>query len=219
MTGVEGFHAHLLSAPSGFIRSLTAIEKVCAAPKPTLALIRQIVRFERDNTGDVAALHHVRSFHLAGVDVSEVEMRNAISGLTFIHQGASRAGAEASRLQEVLLISTCLSEHACEVVTAAMERAMAQAGSADADGDGDGGSGGGGGGDLLKVGQLTGVTWKVGVALQSSSCDSLRSPYVGLNLDVSDSSGNAKTVALELSYAEFQDLKRELTRAAAAMEG
>ena len=49
-----------------------------------------------------------------------------------------------------------------------------------------------------------GVDWKLGVALASSECASLMSPFVALTFTVNDANGAPRTVTVELSYNEFQ---------------
>ena len=59
--------------------------------------------------------------------------------------------------------------------------------------------------EMLKVGQLVDVDWRVGVALESSQCKDLKEPYVTLVFQVkSDASMESQTV--ELSVAQFQEV-------------
>ena len=57
---------------------------------------------------------------------------------------------------------------------------------------------------LLDVGKLIDLKWKVGMAVSSDSCKNLNSPFVCLSLTISDGSGNIKMHDLELSMAQFR---------------
>lgn len=48
------------------------------------------------------------------------------------------------------------------------------------------------------------LKWKVGVAMSSSACKSLSSPYVALNFDIKEVDGSLTHHSCELTYDEFQ---------------
>ena len=56
----------------------------------------------------------------------------------------------------------------------------------------------------LNIGQLVSMDWKLGVAVQSSSCKALRVPYVSLVMRVADQEGNIESHPMELTVPEFQ---------------
>lgn len=47
--------------------------------------------------------------------------------------------------------------------------------------------------------------WRLGVALASSTCKSLLSPYVSLSFTVMDGNGNSTVHSSEMTYKEFQE--------------
>lgn len=53
-----------------------------------------------------------------------------------------------------------------------------------------------------------GMDWKLGVALASSECASLMSPFVALTFTVNDANGAPRTATVELSYKELQVMPR-----------
>merc|ERR1712167_57470 len=59
--------------------------------------------------------------------------------------------------------------------------------------------------EMLKVGQLMDVDWRVGVALESSECKDLREPYVTLVFQVGSDASTIESETVELSVAQFQE--------------
>ena len=68
------------------------------------------------------------------------------------------------------------------------------------------------------MGELSKFSWKIGVAVQSSNCDELMSPYVQLNFGVTNPKGQLITHPCELSYAEFQKLLGTVQEVALEMD-
>ena len=52
--------------------------------------------------------------------------------------------------------------------------------------------------------QLVSMDWKLGVAMSSSSCRSLNSPYVSLQLRIAEAGGNIRLQTVEMTIPEFQ---------------
>ena len=52
--------------------------------------------------------------------------------------------------------------------------------------------------------QLVSMDWQLGMTMSSSSCRSLHSPYLTLQLNVADPSGSLIQRTLQLTIAEFQ---------------
>ena len=52
--------------------------------------------------------------------------------------------------------------------------------------------------------QLVSMNWKLGVAMSSSSCRSLSTPYISLQLRMSESAGTTQLHSIEMTVPEFQ---------------
>lgn len=52
--------------------------------------------------------------------------------------------------------------------------------------------------------QLVDLQWKLGVAVSSDSCRSLKYPYVAVMLKVADHSGQVKIKSFEMTIPQFQ---------------
>ena len=59
--------------------------------------------------------------------------------------------------------------------------------------------------------QLVSMDWKLGVAMSSSSCRSLNSPYVSLQLRIAESGGNIRLQTVEMTIPEFQVSRSSLS--------
>uniref|UniRef100_A0A8C8TMY6 COMM domain-containing protein 6 n=1 Tax=Peromyscus maniculatus bairdii TaxID=230844 RepID=A0A8C8TMY6_PERMB len=66
--------------------------------------------------------------------------------------------------------------------------------------------------------QLIDFQWKLGMAVSSDSCRSLKYPYVAVMLKVADHSGQVKSKAIEMTIPQFQNFYRQFKEIAAVME-
>uniref|UniRef100_A0AC11BSW5 COMM domain containing 6 n=1 Tax=Ovis aries TaxID=9940 RepID=A0AC11BSW5_SHEEP len=56
--------------------------------------------------------------------------------------------------------------------------------------------------------QLIDFQWKLGMAVSSDSCRSLKYPYVAVMLKVADHSGQVKNKSFEMTIPQFQGVKQ-----------
>jgi hypothetical protein len=66
-------------------------------------------------------------------------------------------------------------------------------------------------------GRLRNLQWRLGVALSSSSCDNLSSPYIAISFDVVDPNGNTQTHTTEMAYPAFLRFRTEFQKVNATM--
>uniref|UniRef100_A0A2K6FRW0 COMM domain-containing protein 6 n=1 Tax=Propithecus coquereli TaxID=379532 RepID=A0A2K6FRW0_PROCO len=60
--------------------------------------------------------------------------------------------------------------------------------------------------------------WKLGMAVSSNSCRSLKYPYVAVMLKVADHSGQIKNKSFEMTIPQFQNFYRQFKEIAAIIE-
>ena len=70
---------------------------------------------------------------------------------------------------------------------------------------------------LSNYGRVTNLQWRLGVALASSKCKNISSPYVALSFDVTTSDGVTIKETMEMTYPEFSDFFSKLVEVDAAM--
>ncbi|XP_012409610.2 COMM domain-containing protein 6 [Trichechus manatus latirostris] len=66
--------------------------------------------------------------------------------------------------------------------------------------------------------QLIDFQWKLGMAVSSDSCRSLKYPYVAVMLKVADQSGQVKNKSFEMTIPQFQNFYRQFKEIAAVIE-
>ncbi|XP_025220534.1 COMM domain-containing protein 6 isoform X1 [Theropithecus gelada] len=65
---------------------------------------------------------------------------------------------------------------------------------------------------------LVDFQWKLGMAVSSDTCRSLKYPYVAVMLKVADHSGQVKTKCFEMTIPQFQNFYRQFKEIAAVIE-
>ncbi|XP_039078109.1 COMM domain-containing protein 6 isoform X1 [Hyaena hyaena] len=65
---------------------------------------------------------------------------------------------------------------------------------------------------------LVDFQWKLGMAVSSDSCRSLKYPYVAVLLKVADHSGQVKNKSFEMTIPQFQNFYRQFKEIAAVIE-
>nr|XP_048277897.1 COMM domain-containing protein 6 [Myodes glareolus] len=66
--------------------------------------------------------------------------------------------------------------------------------------------------------QLVDFQWKLGMAVSSDRCRSLKYPYVAVKLKVADPSGQVNTKTIEMTIPQFQNFYRQFKEIAAVIE-
>ncbi|XP_061917786.1 COMM domain-containing protein 6 isoform X2 [Entelurus aequoreus] len=72
--------------------------------------------------------------------------------------------------------------------------------------------------DMLSVGQLVDMQWKLGLAVSSDTCRSLNSPFVTILLKIAEPSGQIHQKAFEMTVPQFQNFHKQMKEVAAVME-
>ncbi|CAO2591762.1 COMM domain-containing protein 6 [Lemmus lemmus] len=69
-----------------------------------------------------------------------------------------------------------------------------------------------------EVHSLVDFQWKLGMAVSSDRCRSLKYPYVAVKLKVADPSGQVNTKSIEMTIPQFQNFYRQFKEIAAVIE-
>ncbi|NWU91122.1 COMD6 protein, partial [Upupa epops] len=72
--------------------------------------------------------------------------------------------------------------------------------------------------NMATVGQFVDMKWKLGVAVSSDTCRSLKYPYVTVTLKVTDSSGQITDKSFEMPIPQFKNFFRQFKEMAAVLE-
>ncbi|NXT88137.1 COMD6 protein, partial [Anhinga rufa] len=71
---------------------------------------------------------------------------------------------------------------------------------------------------MATVGQFVDIKWKLGVAMSSDTCRSLKYPYVTVTLKVADPSGQITDKSFEMTIPQFKNFFRQFKEMAAVLE-
>ncbi|XP_007888938.1 COMM domain-containing protein 6 [Callorhinchus milii] len=71
--------------------------------------------------------------------------------------------------------------------------------------------------NMLTMGQLVDLQWKLGMAMSSDSCRSLNHPYVTMTLKVADSS-DVISRSFEMTIPQFQNFSKQFREMASVLE-
>ncbi|XP_040609744.1 COMM domain-containing protein 6-like [Mesocricetus auratus] len=66
--------------------------------------------------------------------------------------------------------------------------------------------------------QLIDFQWKLGMAVSSDQCRSLKYPYVAVMLKVADHSGQVNSKSIKMTIPQFQNFYRQFKEIAAVIE-
>ncbi|NXV96994.1 COMD6 protein, partial [Calonectris borealis] len=72
--------------------------------------------------------------------------------------------------------------------------------------------------NMATVGQFVDIKWKLGVAMSSDTCRSLKYPYVTVTLKVADPSGQITDKSFEMTIPQFKNFFRQFKEMAAVLE-
>ncbi|XP_010221693.1 PREDICTED: COMM domain-containing protein 6, partial [Tinamus guttatus] len=72
--------------------------------------------------------------------------------------------------------------------------------------------------DMDTVGQFIDISWKLGVAMSSDTCRSLKYPYVTVTLKVAEPSGQITNKSFEMTVPQFKNFSRQFKEMAAVLE-
>ncbi|KFP84435.1 COMM domain-containing protein 6, partial [Acanthisitta chloris] len=73
-------------------------------------------------------------------------------------------------------------------------------------------------GSVAAVGQFVDMKWKLGVAMSSDTCRSLKYPYVTVTLKVAEPSGQLTEKSFEMTIPQFKNFFRQFKEMAAVIE-
>ncbi|XP_062831638.1 COMM domain-containing protein 6 isoform X3 [Anolis carolinensis] len=71
---------------------------------------------------------------------------------------------------------------------------------------------------MVAVGQLIDFQWKLGMAVSSDNCKSLKSPYVTIAMKVADASGHITSKTFEMTVSQFQNFYSQFKEMASILE-
>jgi len=195
--------AFLQSAPEGFG---AAIESLNLFPPNLLyQLAQETLDFLQYKVNEVSLLLYDKNLQAINIHLSQEQIQAGINAVTFIFRGSVKNNVEQNDLQVALQAFTPIDKNLAEVLCRAWAKVGKQLQSSPIK-------------QLLNIGQLVDIQWKIGVSFQSSVCKNLNSPYVSVLVITADSNGHLSTHSFELTIPEFQNFASNFKDIANVME-
>ncbi|XP_062508626.1 COMM domain-containing protein 6-like [Corticium candelabrum] len=194
----------LQDAPAGFESAAAVLNSL---PQDYLAqTCQEVLSFLQYKVGCVNVKKLRTQLDGAGCSLTQEKLQSAVNALTFVFRSAAQEHVAVDALSEELGSSNLFSEEAVAIIKHLWSEEGKSLLSPDV------------ASRLLNVGHLVGMKWKLGVAMSSSSCRSLNTPYVTMVLSVGDASGLVRDHSFELSIAEFQNFSKQVKEMGAILE-
>jgi hypothetical protein len=191
----------LTNAPQGFSNAVAALNSL---PQGILAeMCQDVMAFLQSDIGYLPIAPY--KLTLSGLSLStRPDAETCINALTFLFKSAASEGVSAEELVSELKSSPQWLESSMAVIRHIWKEEGPALCSKPK--------------ETLSVGQLVSMDWQLGMTMSSSSCRSLHSPYLTLQLNVADPSGSLIQRTLQLTIAEFQNFAGQLKDMASALE-
>ncbi|CAH2223852.1 COMM domain-containing 6 isoform X1 [Pelobates cultripes] len=169
-------------------------------------LCQQSIQHLQSQDGGVDQSVLFQRFQAAGVEVNVENLRNVTNAVTSLFSTAAKHKLSCEELLSAVLRSSKLPKSILQVI----RHVWNQEGKYLAELEGVK--------DLVPVGQVVDLQWKIGMAVSSDSCRSLNHPYVTLVLKVADYSGQITSKVLEMTIPEFQNFFKQFKEMSAVLE-
>jgi len=206
----DAFKIHCLSAPQGFSSAITSINSLHATyPEALTRLVSQVCQsLEHATLTQLQIQNILQDFEGELEDFGSTEVKNAISGLEYMYRGCLSSNLDSLEDTASALGScTLLSLNARECIAAGLigsrqlsnEEVVPQK-------------------PQISGATLVKIDFQVGVAVASKHCQNLMTPFIEATFHVRDTKGQIQVHMVEMTYAEFQALRRSMHEASSILE-
>ncbi|XP_062492889.1 COMM domain-containing protein 6 [Pezoporus occidentalis] len=204
----------VMAAVSSVVRALEALDGGGAADKISLIpqdffaeLCEQIVQHLNHKIPGVNTAELCQRIQTSGTDVGVGDLAKIANIVSLLFSIAARNNLSAEELVTTLGNAvSALPKHALQVIRHVWnEHGKSISVSEDA-------------GNMATVGQFVDIKWKLGVAMSSDTCRSLKYPYVTVTLTVADPSGQLTDKTFEMTIPQFKNFLRQFKEMAAVLE-
>ncbi|XP_064609054.1 COMM domain-containing protein 6-like [Liolophura sinensis] len=137
--------------------------------------------------------------------VEDVSVQSCVNAVTYLYREAARSDLNSENLSKQLASSSLFKRNVVDVLCRIWEQQGRLLSSSDVT-------------QLLNVGQLVDMKWKLGVAMSSDCCRNLNVPYVTITLVIADTSGKQLTNTIEMSVTEFQKFSNQMKEIGSVLE-
>ncbi|KAJ3434306.1 comm domain-containing protein [Anaeramoeba flamelloides] len=180
-------------SPKGIFTAINSLNKF---PQQLLAKLCQDVVDALQYKGSVPQVSHYQSqLEKNSIDLGKNEVQSTINVLFFLYRDASKiSNLDQKQFLEILQNQTGITNQAGKVLATIWEREKENLPSL----------------TMPNVGKLIDFKWKVGVTFSSSISENLVTPFVTVNISVSNTDELVQTHSFEMSVPEFKEFARNL---------
>ncbi|NXS07533.1 COMD6 protein, partial [Neodrepanis coruscans] len=185
-----------------------AADKINVIPQDFLAeLCEQIIQHLNHTSPGVNTAELCQRIQTSGIEINIGDLAKIANILSFLFSTAARNSLSTEELVSTLGSAvSSLPKHAVQVIRHVWnEQGRSICVSEDAR-------------DAVTVGQFVDMKWKLGVAMSSDTCRSLRYPYVAVTLTVADPSGQITDKSFEMTIPQFKNFFRQFKEMASVLE-
>ncbi|OXB66942.1 hypothetical protein ASZ78_014103 [Callipepla squamata] len=169
-------------------------DKINLIPQDFFAeLCEQIIQHLNHKIPGINTVELCQRLQTSGIEVNVSDLAKITNIVSFLFSTAARSNLSAEELSTALgsTIST-LPKHAVQVI----RHVWSEQGKSVAVSENQR--------DMTTVGQFVDIKWKLGVAMSSDTCRSLKYPYVAVTLKVADPSGQITNKCFEMTVPQFK---------------
>ncbi|NXH19965.1 COMD6 protein, partial [Bucco capensis] len=185
-----------------------AADKIHVIPQDFFAeLCEQIIQHLNHKIPGINTAELCQRIQTSGIEINVGELAKIANIVSFLFSTAARNNLSTEELVTTLgnAVST-LPKHALQVIRHVWnEQGKSISVSEDAR-------------NMATVGQFVDIKWKLGVAMSSDNCRSLKYPYVTMMLKVADPSGQITDKSFEMTIPQFKNFFRQFKEMAAVLE-
>ncbi|XP_063809017.1 COMM domain-containing protein 6 isoform X3 [Pseudophryne corroboree] len=145
-------------------------------------------------------------FQTAGVETNVDEVRHVINTLSGLFSTAAKQQLSSDALVHTVTSHFTLPKQSLQVIRHVWNEEGKRLSEAE------------GTRDLLPALQLVDFQWKIGMAVSSDSCRSLKHPYVTVAMKLADYSGEVRSKVFEMTIPEFQNFFKQFKDMSVALE-
>ncbi|KAJ7319929.1 hypothetical protein JRQ81_019440 [Phrynocephalus forsythii] len=170
-------------------------------------LCEQIIQYLQCQVPAVNTIELCQRFQAAGIEIVASDLAKVVNAISFIFSTAAKNKLSSEDLSTRLGHTvSALPKQALQVIRHIWNeqgRSLTEAENAK---------------NMVAAGQLVDFQWKLGVAVSSDSCKSLKSPYVTMTVKVADASGHITSKTFEMTVPQFQNFYSQFKEMASVLE-
>ncbi|NXS94126.1 COMD6 protein, partial [Jacana jacana] len=185
-----------------------AADKINLIPQDFFAeLCEQIIQHLNHKIPGVNTAELCQRIQTSGIEINIGDLAKIANVISFLFSTAARNNLSTEELAAALGNAvSALPKHALQVIRHVWKE---QGKSISLPGDAR---------NMATVGQFVDIEWKLGVAMSSDTCRSLKYPYVTVTLKVAEPSGQITDRSFEMAIPQFKNFLKQFKEMAAVLE-